>query len=113
MSNQDHAATLGDILDRAREVTVEKVNPVPSYIQAERELPPPVQKFCGEIDKNFEITSEALDATAHRLETAAADLRLRAKELREAAPDVREHVERWIKYERESNERGKFLNSIF
>lgn len=76
-------------------------------------LPIPVQRFCSEIDKNFEITASSLIGTAERLENAAAELRKRAKDLRDASPDVRSHIERWIQFERESNERGKFLNALF
>jgi len=76
-------------------------------------LPLPVQKFCSEIDKNFETTAVSLEITASNLERAAAELRKRANDLRDASPDVRGHVERWISFERESNERGKFLQSLF
>lgn len=76
-------------------------------------LPLPVTKFCEDVDKNFTITADNLDATAERLEIAAADLRTKANDLRAASPDVRGHVERWITYEREANAKGKFYETIF
>lgn len=82
-------------------------------VEIVKPLPLPVQNFCAEVDKTFLITANALEDTAKRLEDAAAELRSRAKDLRDASPDVRGHVERWIQFERESNERGKFLNALF
>lgn len=96
-------ARLLEIIDE--EPTIASILPKP--------LPIPVQRFCSEIDKNFELTATSLDSTAARLEQAAAELRSRANDLRAASPDVRGHVERWITFERESNERGKFLNTLF
>lgn len=76
-------------------------------------LPIPVQRFCTEIDKNFTVTADALVETAKKLEHAAKELRQRAENLLNASPEVRKTVESWITYERESNERGKFLNTLF
>lgn len=76
-------------------------------------LPLPVQRFCEEINKNFALTAENLDALAEKLEIASKDLRQRAVDLRDASPDVRAQVERWISFERESNDRAKFLATLF
>lgn len=76
-------------------------------------LPIPVQRFCGEIDKNFASTAEKLDFTAELLEEAAKELRSRASDLRDASPDVRAQVERWISFERESDARYKFFATLF
>lgn len=79
----------------------------------ETPLPIPVQRFCAEVSKNFSITVNSLRATASRLREAAAELDSRAKDLEDASPDLRGHIERWVQFERESNERGSFLNTLF
>lgn len=101
--------SMRDILDKlGNEANEEQDN-----IVALAPLPIPVQKFCSEINKNFEVTANNCDRVINLLRTAASELETYAKELRAAAPDVSQHVERWIRYEREANERAKFLNTLF
>ena len=93
-------------------------NPEPVILEAPEvtiltELPNAIVKFCDGIDKNFHATADRLEMTAAAMRSIADGLTHRAKNLKTAAPELAGQLERWVKYERESNDREKYYSSLF
>lgn len=98
---------------RMAEDIAEALNDPPVPALHEVPLPEAIVRFSESINNKFVKTAENCEQLAEAMRRAAAALDGRAKDLREAAPDVSGHVERWVQFERECNERFVFFKTTF